>query len=261
MVIAVDETTQTESKITREQIAAGRDITAAELADAPREYQELVVGLLRGHASGEAFVLNQEIFSHWAADAPRAEDRFMVLSTIKEELEHALEGWRLLRELDELVDWSELTPMLPGGSRYEGFRHPTTDWSEFAALSALTDRVGCFQQEEQLDCSYLPYAIAVQKVYFPLEKGHAARGRFWLRELCKTDEGRARAQEAVNVWWPRSLDMFGSSDSKRQDLYIAYRLKKRTNEERRQAYIATVGPELESYGLTVPDNLLGRQFT
>jgi 1,2-phenylacetyl-CoA epoxidase catalytic subunit len=260
MLIASPDETRTESAITEDEIATGRDITAAELGDTPREYQELVVGLLRGHAAGEAFVLDKDIFSHWAADAPRAEDRFMVLTTIKEELEHALEGWRLLRQLSDLIDWTDLSPVPSGGSRYEGFRHPTTEWAEFAALSALTDRVGCFQQEEQLDCSYVPYAEAVQKVYFPLEKGHAARGRFWLRELCKTDDGLARAQAAVDVWWPRALDMFGRSESSRQHLYIQYRLKKRTNEERRKAYIATVRPELESLGLTVPDNSVGRQF-
>jgi ring-1,2-phenylacetyl-CoA epoxidase subunit PaaA len=246
--------------ITKEEIAAGRDISAEELGQTPREYQELVVGLLQGHASGEAFVLNEPIFSHWAADAPRAEDRFMVVTTIKEELEHALEGWRLLRQLSDLVDWTDLTPVPAHGSRYEGFRHPTTEWAEFAALSALTDRVGCFQQEEQLDCSYLPYADAIQKVYFPLEKGHAARGRFWLRELCRTDEGMAQAQKAVDMWWPRALDMFGRSESNRQHAYIEYRLKKRSNEARRVAYIEAVQPELESLGLTVPDPLIGRQY-
>jgi len=250
----------TQAPISKEEIAAGRNVTARELRHTPREYQELVVGLLRGHAVGEAFVLNREIFAHWVEDAPSAEDRFMVLRTIKEELEHAIAGWRMLRDLRDLVDCSDLSPLPPGGSRYEGFRHPTTDWAEFAALSALTDRVGCFQQEEQLDCSYLPYAEAIRKVYFPLEKGHAARGRFWLRELCKTDDGRRRAQAAVDVWWPRALDMFGRSDSRRQDLYITYRLKKRTNEERRRAYIETVVPELASYGLGVPDSTLGRRF-
>jgi len=259
-MLVMNEAVTAEPVIGNEEIAGGRDITAEELKDTPREYQELVVGLLRGHAMGEAFVLNQEIFSHWAADAPRAEDRFMVLSTIKEELEHALEAWRLLRQLNDLVDWTDLSPLPAGGSRYEGFRHPTTDWAEFAALSALTDRVGGFQQEEQFDCSYLPYADAIQKVYYPLEKGHAARGRFWLRSLCETDDGRRRAQTAVDTWWPRALDMFGRSTGTRQHLFIEYRLKKRTNEERRQAYIETVGPELESYGLTVPDNLAGRQY-
>lgn len=260
MSVTTSDAATTEAAITKDDIAAGRDVSATELAATPAEYQELVVGLLRGHAAGEAFVLNQEVFSHWAHDAPRTEDRFMVITTIKEELEHALEGWRLLRQLGDMVDWTDLSPVPPEGSRYEGFRHATTDWAEFAALTALTDRVGCFQQEEQLDCSYEPYAEAIQKVYFPLEKGHAARGRFWLRELCKTDDGLRRAQEAVTVWWPRALDMFGRSDSNRQHLYIEYRLKKRTNEERRRAYIEAVVPELDSYGLTVPDHEVGRQF-
>jgi ring-1,2-phenylacetyl-CoA epoxidase subunit PaaA len=252
--------TEVDVQITQEEIADGRDVTAPELASTPVEYQELVIGVLWGHAAGEAFVLDPAVFSHWAGDAPRTEDRFMVLDTIKEELEHALEGWRLLRELGDLVDWSDLSPLNPQGSRYEGFRHATTEWAEFAAISALTDRAGCFQQEEQLDCSYKPYADAVNSVYFPLEKGHAARGRFWLRNLCESEEGLRQAQAAVDVWWPRALDMFGRSDSVRQDRYIAYRLKTRTNEDRRQAYIATVGPELEALGLTVPDNAKGRKF-
>jgi ring-1,2-phenylacetyl-CoA epoxidase subunit PaaA len=251
---------ETEVRISEEEIRGGRNVAAAELRYTPREYQELVIGLLWGHAAGEAFVLEHEVFAHWACDAPRTEDRFMVVTTIKEELEHALEGWRLLRQLDDLVDWKDLLPTQPKGSRYEGFRHPTTDWSEFAAISALTDRVGCFQQEEQLDCSYLPYAEAIQRIYFPLEKGHAARGRFWLRQLCETDEGRARAQSAVDLWWPRALDMFGRSESTRQHRFIEYRLKTRTNEQRRQAYIDTVGPELQDYGLTVPDPLVGRKY-
>jgi ring-1,2-phenylacetyl-CoA epoxidase subunit PaaA len=250
----------TEQRISKDDIRAGRDVTAEELRFAPIEYQELVIGLLWGHAAGEAFVLEPDVFAHWATDAPRTEDRFMVVTTIKEELEHALEGWRLLRQLGDLVEWSDLSPLKPRGSRYEGFRHATTDWAEFAAISALTDRVGVFQQEEQLDCSYSPYAEAIQKVYFPLEKGHAARGRFWLRQLCETPEGRQRAQTAVNTWWPRALDMFGRSDTVRQRVYIEYRLKKRTNEERRQAYIQAVVPELEAYGLVVPDHMNGRKY-
>jgi ring-1,2-phenylacetyl-CoA epoxidase subunit PaaA len=250
----------TEVRISKDEITAGRDVTADELRYTPREYQELVIGLLWGHAIGEAFVLDNDVFAHWATDAPRTEDRFMVLHTIEEELLHAREAWRLLRELGDLVDTSDLVPYRPKGSRYEGFRHETVDWAEFAAISALTDRVGCFQQEEQLDCSYTPYAESIQKVYFPLEKGHAARGRYWFKNLVETNEGRQRVQAAVDVWWPRALDMFGRSDSARQHAYIEYRLKTRTNEERRQAYIETLTSELGELGLTVPDATLGRKF-
>jgi len=182
----------------------------------------------------------------------------MVLRTIEEELMHAREGWRMLRQIDDLVDYKELVPYTT--SYLEGFRHRVDEWAEHAALCALTDRVGVFQQEEQLDCSYLPYAESIRTAFFPVEKGHAARGRLWLRQLCQTDEGRKAAQRAVDVWWPRALDMFGRSDTPRQHRFMYYRLKKRTNEDRRQAYIPVVEAELERLGLTVPDPLVGRKI-
>jgi 1,2-phenylacetyl-CoA epoxidase catalytic subunit len=54
--------------------------------------------------------------------------------------------------------------------------------------------------------------------------------------------------------------MFGRSAGKRQHRYVYYRLKKRGNEERRQAFIETVGAELEAMGLTAPDPMIGRSF-
>lgn len=243
-------------KITAEEIHEGRDIEADELKYTPREYQDLVVNLLATHAAGEAFVLNDDVYAHWATDAPTAEDRFMVLRTIEEELMHAREGWRMLRQIDELIDFKDLVPYT--ASRLEGFNHRVDEWSEHAALCALTDRVGVFQQEEQLDNSYLPYAESIRTAFFPVEKGHAARGRYWLRQLVETPEGKEAAQRAVNIWWPRALDMFGRSDTPRQHRFIYYRLKKRTNEERRLAYIPIITAELGSLGLTAPDSLVGR---
>lgn len=245
-------------RITAEEIHSGRDVNEDELRYTPREYQTLIVTILGTHAAGEAFVLSDDFYAHWAADAPTTRDRFMVLRTIEEELMHAREAWKLLHRLGDLVEYPDLVPYTT--AVMEGFRHRVSEWAEHAALCALTDRVGCFQQEEQLDCSYAPYAESIRTAYFPVEKRHAGRGRYWLRELCETEEGRAKAQKAVNVWWPRALDMFGRSDSARQHEYIYFRLKKRTNEERRQEYIRVVGPELESLGLTVPDPLEGRKF-
>lgn len=245
-------------RITAEEIHGGRDVEKDELRYTPGEYQQLVVTMVGTHAAGEAFVLHDDVYAHWAADAPTTRDRFMVLRTIEEELMHAREAWKLLRGMGDLVEYPDLVPYRT--STLEGFRHGVSEWAEHAALCALTDRVGCFQQEEQLDCSYAPYAESIRTAYFPFEKRHAARGRYWLRELCETAEGRAKAQEAINVWWPRALDMFGRSDSTRQHAYMYFRLKKRTNEERRQEYIRVVGPELESLGLTVPDPLEGRKF-
>ncbi|MDT7693884.1 MAG: ring,2-phenylacetyl-CoA epoxidase subunit PaaA [Pseudonocardiales bacterium] len=258
MLTRLRETSTEGATISAEEIHQGRDITAAELDRTPREYQELIVRMLVGHAQGEAFVLYDDFYAKWAADAPTAQHRFTVLRTIEEELMHAREGWKLLRQIRHMVEIDDLVPYQV--STREGFQHGTKSWGEHAALCALTDRVGCFQQEEQLDCSYAPYAEAIRDAYFPYEKRHAGRGRHWLQELCETEEGRREAQEAVDVWWPRALDMFGRSETPRQHRFIYFRLKTRTNEERRQAYIEVVGPELEKLGLTVPDVLKGRLF-
>ncbi|MCW2499647.1 MAG: phenylacetic acid degradation protein [Frankiales bacterium] len=258
MLMQLREVTLDGPAITAEEIHEGRDISADELARTPREYQELMIRVLIGHAQGEAFVLNDDVYAKWAAEAPTAQKRFTVLRTIEEELMHARESWKLLRQIRHLVDIDGLVPYQP--STREGFQHATPTWGEHAALCALTDRVGCFQQEEQLDCSYQPYAEAIRTAYFPFEKRHAGRGRHWLQELCETDAGRQEAQSAVDVWWPRALDMFGRADSTRQHRFIYYRLKERTNEARRQAYIEVVGAELVELGLTVPDPLKDRKF-
>jgi ring-1,2-phenylacetyl-CoA epoxidase subunit PaaA len=258
MLTRLREVTVEGPAIWAEEIHEGREVTADELARTPREYQELVVRMLVGHAQGEAFVLHDDVYAKWAAEAPTAQQRFTVLRTIEEELMHARESWKLLRQLRHMVEIEDLVPYQ--ASTREGFQHATATWAEHAALCALTDRVGCFQQEEQLDCSYAPYAQAIRDAYFPYEKRHAGRGRHWLQELCGTEQGRREAQEAVDVWWPRALDMFGRSDSTRQHRFIYYRLKTRTNEERRQAYIQVVGDELAKIGLTVPDAEKGRHF-
>ncbi len=255
--VQLKEVDPAQQTISAEEIHEGRDVSAKELPFAPREYQQLIIDILGTHAAGEAIVLNNS-FSHWAADAPTAKDRFTVLRTIEEELMHALEGWRMLRQIQSIADTTDLVPYQE--SIYEGFRNDITEWAELAALHALTDRVGCFQQEEQLDCSYLPYAASIRTAFFPVEKGHAGRGRYWLQQLCETPDGLERAQRAVEIWWPRALDMFGRSDGKRQHRFIYYRLKKRTNEGRREAYIETVSAELEAMNIKVPDPLVGRKF-
>ena len=242
--------------ISGEEIHNGRDIAADELQHAPVEYVQLVVGMISAHAMGEAFILKDEVYARWATDAPTTQDRFMVLRTIEEELMHAREGWRMLREIEDILEPIDLVPYDHRGlmAGLEGFQHPVEKWAEHAALCTLTDRVGVFQQEEQLEASYVPYAESIRTAFFPIEKGHAARGRYWLRQLCETEAGRTEAQAAVDIWWPRALDMFGRSDSRRQDRYIYYRLKQR------QAYIATVGAELADMGLRVPDPLVNRKF-
>ena len=50
------------------------------------------------------------------------------------------------------------------------------------------------------------------------------------------------------------------SDSQRAERFRYWGLKRRTNDEGRQQFIAEVNPILESMGLEVPDPLKGRKY-
>jgi ring-1,2-phenylacetyl-CoA epoxidase subunit PaaA len=74
------------------------------------------------------------------------------------------------------------------------------------------------------------------------------------------DEGKAKAQRAVDFWYVRALDMFGRTGSKRSERYRHWGLKRRSNEQARQDYINEVNPILVSMGLKIPDPLKGRRY-
>jgi 1,2-phenylacetyl-CoA epoxidase catalytic subunit len=54
--------------------------------------------------------------------------------------------------------------------------------------------------------------------------------------------------------------MFGRSESARDERYIEWGLKKRTNGRMREDYIAEMDPKITALGLRVPDKLEGRKY-
>jgi 1,2-phenylacetyl-CoA epoxidase catalytic subunit len=57
-----------------------------------------------------------------------------------------------------------------------------------------------------------------------------------------------------------ALDMFGNSVSSRNERYRAWGLKKHTNAQLREAFIANTVPMVEALGLHVPDHLANRRY-
>jgi len=92
------------------------------------------------------------------------------------------------------------------------------------------------------------------------EEGHVNYGTAKLVELCRTEDGRAEAQEAVDRWYPLALDSFGQSESKRSERYIHWGLKRRTNGQQRAEFIEEVRPLIAKMGLREPDPEKGRKF-
>jgi ring-1,2-phenylacetyl-CoA epoxidase subunit PaaA len=63
------------------------------------------------------------------------------------------------------------------------------------------------------------------------------------------------AQDALNRWWWPSLMMFGPNDaeSTHSAQSMAWKIKRKSNDELRQAFVDATVPQAEFLGLTIPD--------
>ena len=194
-------------------------------------------------------------------NAPTPVDQLIVARTAAEEIDH----FRLFANLcaDLGVDTSPLLSK-PNQDRFvEAFRGRISTWEDYAVFGFLIDRVGKYQLQEFIGASYGPLARLCEEgsKVFEEEAGHIDFGQTRAAEMAaRGGESKVRVQRAVDHWYVEGLDMFGRSSSERSKRFINMGLKRRTNEEARQQYIAEVNPLIEAMGLKVPDPLLGRKY-
>lgn len=120
--------------------------------------------------------------------------------------------------------------------------------------------MGRYQLEEFFDCTYTPLEEILPQVVKE-ELGHIGYGESKTAELAAAgDDGKEKAQRAVDFWYIKALDMFGRSDSTRDQRYIYWGLKRRSNTQAREEYIQEVDPLIAKMGLKVPNPLTGRQY-
>src|SRR5438067_5128896 len=193
--------------------------------------------------------------------APSQIDQLVVARTAAEEIDHFRKFAKLAGDIG--VDTAYILSRSNQERYLEAFRGLITTWEDFAVFGFLIDRVGKYQLEEFVGCSYAPLSRILEHPSRVMqeEDGHIDYGTTRTAELAaKGGEAKERAQRSVDFWYATALDMFGRSDSQRAERYLEWGLKRRTNEEARQQYIAEVNPILESMGLEVPDPLKGRKY-
>ncbi len=232
-------------------------VTARGVAKMPDEYQDLLVRLLTIQADCE--IGGPNVYGRrWILSAPTADDMFRLTHIVAEEIDHFRHMDHLLRDLG--VDRSDLLRRANADRALEAFR--VTDvptWADVAAFCCLIDRVGRFQVEEMVGSSFEPLDGVLPQI-MQEEMGHIGFGTARLTQLAADPEARADAQAAVDRWYPRALDMFGRSGSRRAERFIEWGLKHRLNEEARRDYIAEVSPVLLRMGLTVPGEDYDRHY-
>lgn len=190
--------------------------------------------------------------------APTKMDQLIVARTAAEEVDHYRKIARLAGDIG--VDVSYVLSR-PNQDRYvEAFRGKITTWEDFAVFGFLIDRIGRYQLEEFIGCSYAPLERILPDV-IKEEEGHIGFGTNQTAELvAKGGESKERVQKALEYWYVKALDMFGHSVSKRSERYRHWGLKRRANGQAREEYIKEVNPLIEKMGLKVPDPLKGRLY-
>ena len=189
--------------------------------------------------------------------APSKLNQLMVARTAAEEMDHYRKFARLAGEVG--VDTSFLLSA-PNEKRYlEAFRGTIQTWEDYAVFGFLIDRVGRFQLEEFLDCSYLPLQQVLPEI-LKEEIAHIGFGTNQTAELAARDEFKDSVQKSLDYWYVKALDMFGRSDSERSNRYVHWALKKRSNTQARWEFKKEVDPLIQGMGLNVPDPVAGRKY-
>jgi ring-1,2-phenylacetyl-CoA epoxidase subunit PaaA len=228
-----------------------------DLEKLPGEYKELLGRVLTIQADCEIGGPHLYV-EDMLPKAPGQVNQLVVARTAAEEMDHYRKFARIAGEIG--VDTSFLLSV-PNHKRYlEAFRGTIDTWEDFAVFGFLIDRVGRFQLEEFLDCSYLPLQQVLPEI-LKEEMGHIGFGTNQTAEWAdRGGEQRERIQRSLDFWYVKALDMFGRSDSDRSNRYVHWGLKQRSNTQARWEFKKEVDPLIQQMGLTVPDPVAGRKF-
>jgi ring-1,2-phenylacetyl-CoA epoxidase subunit PaaA len=211
------------------------------------EYRENLVHLMTMQADSElAGGLN---YVPWIERAPTVKEKLVMAMIVKDEMRHANVMFSLLSDLG--IDVERHIEESGLGSRVDIFYYDIPEWPHLVMFNFLMDRGAGHQLVDARECSYGPWSRAIHKIEEE-ERMHVAHGEQWVKRIARDPKTRDAAQRALDVWWPRTLAIFGRPGTRKNDLYRKLRLKIRDNEDVRRAFIEECVPLLESYGLSVP---------
>ena len=221
----------------------------------PEELRKLIVKLMVVQADTEFASIQQH--RPWLDHAPTLEDRWIEARIVADEARHGLQACRILKDFgEEGQGWiDDLLAKKEGQHKLDAFNMKFDVWADVGAFTCLVDRVGVYQLRAFQECSYGPLARAMP-LMLSEEQLHLNFGANVLRRMARDGPKYAgtveQAQAAVRRWYPRALDMFGHTHSETSRKAIEYGLKRWTNEEARQRFIAETTPILQGMGIEVP---------
>ncbi|MEZ5557563.1 MAG: 1,2-phenylacetyl-CoA epoxidase subunit PaaA [Pseudomonadales bacterium] len=219
----------------------------------PEAYRRNLVRQISQHAHSEVIGMQPE--GAWIGRAPSLKRKMILLAKVQDEGGHGLYLYSAAETLGADRD-AMIEALQTGAAKYASvFNYPTLTWADVGAIGWLVDGAAIVNQISLQDTSYGPYARAMVRICKE-ESFHQRQGYDVMLTLCRgSSEQKAMAQDALNRWWWPSLMMFGPHDaeSAHSSQSMAWKIKRRSNDELRQKFVDQTVPQAEFLGLSIPD--------
>jgi ring-1,2-phenylacetyl-CoA epoxidase subunit PaaA len=250
-----------QEKLEAKLAKGGKVETLDEMTD---EYRGHLTNLMMMQADSE--LAGAFGYVPWIMKSPDIKETLQVAQIVKDEVRHARVMYRLLEGVDVnvdeyykknnfslRVDKDDIgTLRAADDKRVNIFYYPIDTWFDFIMFNFCMDRGAGHQLEDSLDCSYKPWCDGMEGI-FKEEAMHMAHGDQWTKQLSDNEETHDDLQKALDRWYPRTMNIFGRKDSPKNKIYRKLGLKKRDNDEVRQAFAKDVAGLCAKFNLRVPD--------
>ncbi len=219
----------------------------------PEKYRKTHIRQISQHAHSEIVGMLPE--GNWITRCPTLRRKVALLAKVQDEGGHGLYLYSAAETLG--ISREEMFDQLhTGEAKYSSiFNYPTLTWADIGTIGWLVDGAAIMNQVALINTSYGPYGRAMIRICKE-ESFHQRQGYEIIMTLMNgTDEQKAMAQDSLNrFWWP-ALMMFGprDADSPNSEQSMLWKLKRKTNDELRQAFVDQTVPQAELIGLTIPD--------
>ncbi len=204
----------------------------------------------------------------WIMRAPTTEEKLAVANIVKDEVRHARAMYRLLEEIgiDAETHVTRRDYMLRVDAKSDELKEkPAADdrrvnifyytidtWADFVMFQFCMDRGEGHQLEDVRKSTYGPWKREIERI-FKEEMMHVNHGDFWVKRLALDRTTKAEVQTALDLWYPRTMNIFGRPKSARNKIYRKYGLKFRDNDDVRKAFSNEVRLRCSEWGLNLPD--------
>ena len=219
----------------------------------PEAYRKTLIRQISQHAHSEVVGMLPE--GNWITRAPSLRRKAALLAKVQDEGGHGLYLYAAAETMgvsrDELLD-----ELHSGKAKYSSiFNYPALSWADMGAIGWLVDGAAIMNQVMLQRTSYGPYSRAMIRICKE-ESFHQRQGYEILLTLVRgSAEQKAMAQDSLNRWWWPSLMMFGPSDaeSTHSEQSLKWKIKRKSNDVLRQAFVDATVPQAQYLGLTIPD--------